>query len=1011
MSLFDRPGPRWFSIPAHRPFLADLARGLMDELASLGPEQLADATILVPSRRGARSLAEAFLEAGDRKAVLLPQIRALGDLDEGEPPFEPGDLALELEPAAGSFRRRFELARLITDNAELFDRSLDASGALELADALGGFLDSVELEEAPALDRIDNLVEGDLARHWQISASFLKIALHRWPERLVELGMADPAARRVRLLRSLAEKWRERPPQGVMIAAGSTGTAPANADLLAVVAGLPNGAVVLPGLDLELADTAWDEVGEQHPQGAMKRLIARAGVTRDDVKPWPRSERAGETTGRWRRRVVNEALRPPRSTADWVKQIGEIRKEGAALGVDPIAKGLEGLSVVSARTEDEAAQAAALLMREALETPGRTCALITPDQALARRVSARLARWGVEVDSSAGSPLAECQVAVLAGLIARAAADPVDPVLMLAILKHPLVRMGLEPDAFRRARRELERRALRGPRPPRWAGYVERLEKTREGEPLSDVRLAAIALLQSLREAIELARAPLTGSTFTPAEAARGLAQAMERLAQDAAAATGDLWAGPSGEAMVGLLTALMQDSEGLPEATPAQFADLLDRLMQAETVRSVGAAHSRLKILGAIEARLISADRVILAGLEEGVWPQGAPIDPFLSRPMREALGLPPPERRIGLSAHDFAQAASSGEVILLHSERREGAPSVPSRWLWRLRTLAKGAGVPLPERREVLDWARGLDAPSAFEPAKRPRPAPPLAARPRELPVTGVETWVRDPFAVYARYVLRLRPLERPNEPIEARARGTAVHKAIERFTLAHPGDLPIDAPDLFHGYMVEELRTAGMGEPSMARESLLARRIAVWFEELERKRRPGASLLIEQKGEVKLEAPGGGFVLTARADRLEVRGGRVDILDFKTGLPPSKKQVQSGLAPQLTLTGAILKLGGFEAIGKAEPGELAYIRLSGGRKAGEEIVCAGPEDSQAWAGEALEGLMRRIRRFDEEATPYISWAIPQFINERGGDYDHLARLWEWHVIGEAEGGEGAP
>jgi ATP-dependent helicase/nuclease subunit B len=316
------------------------------------------------------------------------------------------------------------------------------------------------------------------------------------------------------------------------------------------------------------------------------------------------------------------------------------------------------------------------------------------------------------------------------------------------------------------------------------------------------------------------------------------------------------------------------------------------------------------------------------------------------------------------------------------------------------------------LPERTDVLDWARGLDSPPSFEPAKRPRPAPPLAARPRELPVTGVETWVRDPFAVYARYVLKLRALERPNEPIEARARGTAVHKAIERFTLAHPLVLPAQAPTVLQELLVEALREAGMGEPSMARESLLAGRMAVWLEDLERRRRPGARLLVEQKGEVTLSGSAGGdFILTARADRLEVRGASVDIIDFKTGLPPSRKQVQSGLSPQLTLTGAILRLGGFKAIGPAEPGELAYIRLSGGRKAGEEIVSAGPEDSAAWALEALEGLNRRIRRFDEEAAPYVSWALPQFIHERGGDYDHLARLWEWHVIGEAEGGEGAP
>lgn len=1018
MSLFERPGPRWHTIPAHRNFLADLARGLLDEMSGLGPEELSDAVILVPSRRGARALAEAFLDASRPRAVLLPQIRALGDLDEGEPPFEPGDLALDLEPAVGGFRRRFELAQLVTENAGLFDRSLDATGALELADALGSFLDSVELEEAPARANIDSLVEGDLARHWEVSASFLKIALEAWPARLAEMGRLDPAARRVALLRALAEKWKTTPPTGIMIAAGSTGTAPANADLLAVIAGLPRGAVVLPGLDLELAEEAWIEVGEQHPQGAMKRLIARAGVQRVDVIPWPRSSQAGEGAGRWRRRIINEALRPPDSTADWIVQIGKLRDEGRALDVDPIAEGLDGLSVVTARTEDEAAACAALLMRETLETPGRTCALITPDRALARRVSARLARWGLEVDSSAGSPLAQFPVGVLAALIARAVADPAEPVTLLAILKHPMVRLGLDPEVLARQRHDLERHGLRGPRlPETWKGVEIALDRSlidRVGNPAKQRVIEAVAqgraLVEPLRAALDLASAPLTGATFTPAEAARGLVQSMEALAFDADGAAGDLWSGPAGEAMVGLLTDLMQESEGLPETTPAQFADLLDALLHGETVRRPGGTHPRLKILGAIEARLIGADRLILAGLEEGVWPQGAPIDPFLSRPMREKLKLPPPERRIGLSAHDFAQAASAGEVILLHAERRAGAPAVQSRWLWRLSTLARGAGVDLPRRDDVAAWARGLDAPSTFEPAKRPRPTPPLATRPRKLAVTGVETWVRDPFAVYARQILRLYPLERPDEQIEARARGTAVHRAVEEFAKAHPETVPAAASAIFGELLLTALREAGMSESAMVRERSLVARLAPWVEALERRRRPGARLVVEQQGRAELDCPGGRFVLTARADRLEVRGGMVDILDFKTGQAPSKKQVKSGLSPQLTLTGAILNLGGFDAIGPAEPGELGYVRLSGGRKAGEEIIAAGPGDSLEWSTEALAGLLNRISRFDELSTPYISWALPQFINERGGDYDHLARLWEWHVIGEAESGEDA-
>ena len=363
------PAPRWFTIPAHRPFLTDLANGLLD---ALGPEKLGDAIVLLPSRRGARALDEAFVGAAGRGALLLPQIRALGDLDEGEPPFEPGELALGLPAAVSPLRRRFELARLVAEHPRDLGRALDASGALELSDALASFLDGLELEElghAERMDRVETLVEGDLARHWRISAEFLRIVLEAWPERLAELGLMDPAARRVRLLRLLAEQWRERPPEGPLVAAGSTGTAPANADLLAVIATRPMGAVVLPGLDLELADAAWAEAGEQHPQGAMKRLLERSGMDRAGVRLWPTS--GSPARARWRRRLVNEALRPAEATDDWIGVIEDLRKEAGGTA-DPFAEGLEGLSLVTADGEEEAAVLAALLLRETLETPGKT---------------------------------------------------------------------------------------------------------------------------------------------------------------------------------------------------------------------------------------------------------------------------------------------------------------------------------------------------------------------------------------------------------------------------------------------------------------------------------------------------------------------------------------------------------------------------------------------------------------------------------------------------------------
>uniref|UniRef100_UPI0028127FA8 double-strand break repair protein AddB n=1 Tax=Phenylobacterium sp. TaxID=1871053 RepID=UPI0028127FA8 len=773
-AFFERPGPRWFNIPAHRPFADDLARGLYEALSPIGPEALSDALVLTPTRRGARALADAFVRAADGRAVLPPQMRPLGDLEVGEPPFEPGDLALDLPAAIDPLRRRFELTALVTELDGLLPSDLrTASGALELADALGGFFDSLQIEEIDVAAKLDELVDADLADHWRASRDFLAAALARWPERLKALGYVDVSERRVRLLRRLADHWTLSPPKGVLVAAGSTGTAPATRDLLIAVAAAPQGCVVLPGLDQDLADRAWAKVDVQHPQGALRRLLDAARVSKGEVRVWPASL-APESQGRWRRRIVNEALRPAEETADWLEVIAGLRAE--APDVDPIAEGLKGLSLVSARTEEEAATVAALLLREALETPDKTAALVTPDQVLSRRVVAKLGRWGVIPDSSVGEALAGRPCAVLAALVAQLAVDPLDPIALLAVAKHPFTRIG--------GVDVLERRGLRGPRPASWAALEAKLKRYPEAQ-------AAAARLRRLADAVAW-----PGEADSPAAAARRLVEAMEDLAGGAT----ELWRGADGEAMARLLGGLVRDGEALPHVTPRGFADLLRRLMEGETVRSGGATHPRLRILGAIEARLVRADRLVLAGLEEGVWPRGAPLDPFLSRPMRETLGLPSPERRIGLSAHDFAQAACAPEVILLHAERREGAPSVKSRWLWRLETLAAGADsrdrpVKIAGRPDALAWARALDAPETYSPWPRPNPKPPVADRPKGLFVTRVETLTRDPYAVWAREILGLKVLDRPDQPVDARARGTAIHAAFERFTLDFPGDLPSD------------------------------------------------------------------------------------------------------------------------------------------------------------------------------------------------------------------------
>ncbi len=1001
-ALFGGEGPRWFTIAAHRPFLDDLAAGLNAALAPLGPEALADAVVLTPTRRAARELAESFLRVGDAQAVLLPQIRALGELDEGEPPFEPGDLSLDLAPAIGPMRRRFELARLVADHADILGRDLSAAGALELGDALGAFLDSMQIAEIADPSAVYTLVEGELARHWEISARFLALAVEAWPRRLKDLGLIDVTDRRTQLLRALAAQWARTPPQRPLIAAGSTGTAPATAALLAVVARAPQGCVVLPGLDLDLAESAWAEVADAHPQDALRRLLDRSGVARDAVKVWPaRESLADQAKGRRRRRVVNEALRPAEATADWLRVIGDLRQEGGGAGRDPIAQGLEGLSVVAARTEEEAAAAAAALLRETLETPDSTAALITPDAALARRVSAKLARWGVRIDSSAGSPLSAHPAGVLIGLMAAAVADPLSPPTLLAILKHPRVRLGRDDDALAQAVRTLERRGLRGARPRAWADLFARLDRYPE----------AVALAAALQDALNVAAGPFADGLADVSDAARALTRAMEQLGTDARGRSGDLWAGADGEAASGFLAELIDHGAALPPCSVKGFAQLVTALMATQTLRSGGASHPRLKILGALEARLIRADRLILAGLEEGVWPRPAEVDPFLSRPMRARMGLAPPERRVGLSAHDFAQAACAPEVVLIHSERRGGQPAVMSRWLWRLETLARGAGLALPRRDDALAWARALDAPLAdppasLTPAPRPAPRPPIEVRPTELPVTEVERLVRDPYAVYARRILSLRKLDRPDERIEARARGAAIHAALETFA-EEWADLAQDAaPARFADLYVKALHDQGLPDGAMARERILAGRAGAWVAEVEAKRRAACRrVLVEQKGQLTYAlADGSSFTLTARADRLELFDGGVHVLDFKTGRAPSPKEIETGFAPQLTLTAALLMGGGFEDLGPIAPGDLVYLRLTGRTPPGEEIVRVGVGESEAMGQVALDGLMGLIARYRRPTQPYRSRTATRFLTQIS-DYDHLARVREWSAAADEE------
>ena len=968
-------------IPAGRPFVDRLAAGL---LARHGADPLAFSrvTVLLPTRRAVRSLREAFLRVADGRALILPRLTPLGDVDEDELTLTaaPGDAALDLPPAMAELRRQLLLTRLLLGRPDLVPQPAHAA---RLARDLAGLLDEVETEGLD-LARLDRLVPAEFAGHWQETLAFLAIIREHWPALLAAEGALNPVARRNRLIAALAARWEALPPPDPVYAAGSTGSIPATAALLAIIARAPRGEVVLPGFDPAFPATALQALRDDpcHPQAGMQRLLDRLGVGRDEVVPW--QDEAGESP---RAQLLNEALAPASETHRW-RELAPVPEAALA-----------GLTRLEAAGPREEATAIALMLREALEVAGQTAALITPDRALARRVAAELRRWDVTSDDSAGRPLAHSPPGLFLRLLIEACAENLAPVPLLALLKHPLTAAGLDRAACRRLARRLERKVLRGPRP---APGIHGL-RVAVGRLQGEVELPAFvdrleAALKPLLDAMADEMPPLKSlvdATFATAEA----------LATDATAkGEARIWVGDAGEALSSFLQELAEASEVLPELPGLSWPPLLTELLSRQMVRPRQGAHPRLAIYGLLEARLQQADLLILGGLNEGTWPPEAEVDPWLSRPMRAQFGLAPPERRIGLTAHDFVQAAAAGRVVLSRAVKVGGTPTVPSRWLARLETrLADAARWDATLLTEPPAWVEALDRPVAVAANPPPRPRPPVAARPRELSVTRIETLRRDPYAIFAEYILKLHRLRPLDEDAGAAERGTRIHKALDDWARAHPEDtLPADALP----------RLIAAGEEALAdivdRPTVRAfwlprfRRIAAWFLDFERGRRQQArTLATELKGTVTIAAPAGPFVLKGTADRIDrFADGRLSIVDYKTGRVPSVKEVESFLAPQLPLEAAMARRGAFPGIAPADVAELLYVRMTGGDPPGEELPvqrAREPIDITALAEEAFARCEALIAEYDVEATAYLSRPIPELV-KAVGDYDHLARVAEW-------------
>ncbi|RWR33337.1 double-strand break repair protein AddB [Sinirhodobacter populi] len=972
-----------FALPIGVDFPRELVAGLIARMGHEPPEAMARLRLYLNSGRMQRRVREEFDRHGAR---FLPRLGLISDLARLPRPGVPS--------AVPALRRRLELARLVAGLVAKLPQFEPGAGVFRLADSLADLLAEMQDEGVPpaALESLD--IQDSHAVHWQASLNFIRIVAGYFTDE----AEPDAVGRLRRIVEGLAEDWAIAPTNDRIVIAGSTGSRGTTAAFMRAVAALPNGMIVLPGFDFDMPDFAWEALDagrmpiEDHPQYRYRTLLRKLGTAPDRVGCWTDTAPPAPA----RNGLMSLALRPAPVTDQWMT-------EGRVLRGLPDT--CADLTLIEAPDERREALSLALILREAAEN-GRKAALITPNRMLTRRVSAALDRWGILPDDSAGAPLQLSAPGRLLRHVAKLRGQRLMIEPLLILLKQPLTATGcgMRGDHLRFSR-ELELHLRRnGPAFPDRAALSD--PKWTKGEELRCLWSDWVADL--------LERFPLAATAPLPDCIATHL-DLVARLVSGPGGSIGasGLWQQEAGVACRQIMDDLAAEADHGGQYGPADYADLLDTLFGAVQVRQAQAVHPDILILGTLEARVQTADLVLLAGLNEGSWPEAPAPDPWLSRRMRLDAGLLLPERQIGLSAHDFQQAAGAAQVVLSRSQRAEGAETVPSRWLNRLVNLLGGlkegdgpqALADMRARGKAwVDMAIALEQPrNRVPPEGRPSPRPPAQARPRELPVTTIRTLIRDPYAVYARRILRLRPLDPLRPEPDPRLRGEVLHEIVETFLRDRPATETLPEAEARLLAIARRILDARIQWPSaQAIWYARIRRIAARFVADEAARlAAGIPVVIEQQGKVALTASA--FTLSAKPDRIDILpDGSAHVYDYKSGKPPTDAEVLH-FDKQLLLEAAMIGKGAFDRIGPRRVGAMTYIRL-GGEGETRDLPMDQADIDVTWAK-----FERLIARYLDPRTGYTARRALQSVRDRS-DYDHLSRFGEWEMsdLPDTPGGE---
>ena len=984
-----------FNMPIGVSFVDELARTLLSQ-AGDNKAHLADYIVLLPSRRACRSLRDAFLRITEGKPLILPRMQPIGDVNAEELEIfsaldtEISDEIFDIPDAISPLHRQILLAKIITAVAQKTSDTVFANSyiqALSLAAELGNLLDEVQTENLSFDDLKGIVEEKEFAKHWEITIDFLSIITEHWPKILKEEELIDPAERRNILLKKQAELWNKNPPKQKIIVAGVTGSIPAVRDLIRTIAKIDNSMIVLPAFDSGMSDDDWADISYEHPQYYLKLLLEHLKISdRKKIKNWPISNYKKPKVDY----LIREAMRPAVTTDNWqnltTKQIDETI--------------FSSISKIDCKTSQEEALVIALAMREALETPQKTAVLVTPDRKLAKRVKAQLSRWEITCDDSAGSSLSETYIGKWLLLGADAIQKEFSSVSILAFLKHKFTYIGLSKDIISEWLSKFEIDILR-------SADVLNCDDIYDLLDLYDKKIDVDSLVtDSLRKAISEFHANID---IEHRYSVNKWLEAHIKLSEELAKTTDTggeniLWRGEAGEKAAELIHNILELSELIPELTCSEYVAFLDNMFKTTVVRPKYNTHPRLSILGQIEARLFQADLIIIGGVNEGVWPRDVGHDPWMSNAMRKSYGLPPIETGIGIDAHDFIQLISANEVIITRADNIDGSPTVPSRWLLRMDTVMQAVGLDWPENKLEI-YAKNIDAYLGnIEPYSRPMPTPPAALRPRRLSVTAIEKLMRDPYSIYARYILGLKPLDDLEREFGPAERGQLIHKILERFISQYcTNGVPEDA--------IERLIECGREE--FTKMELPAEIHIFWWARFERMaealikneikwQEENKPKLQEAYAEWKLNIDNTEFIINARADRIDMlkNDNKAVIIDYKTGSEPNISDIETGYSPQLPLEAVMLEKGCFEGISNVKVSDFQVWKLSGSINEAFKAKKYNKNQVKTAIVNAEKGIEDLLMTFVNDETPYI--AVPNSDKApKYNDYEDLERVLEWGYI----------